>query len=64
MEWARQLTRAFSAATHGALALVPATAAVAGGLFCLISAGWIERQRREPKAHALDPGVLGSSRNG
>jgi hypothetical protein len=64
MELARQLTLAVSAATLGALGLVPATAAVAGGLFCVISAVWVERQRREPVAQTLEPGVLGSPRNG
>jgi hypothetical protein len=64
MELARQVTLAISAVTLGALHLVPATAAVAGGLFCVVSAAWVERQRREPAAQSLEPGVLGSTRNG
>jgi hypothetical protein len=54
----------FTAVSLGALQLVPATAAVAGGSFCVISAVWIERQRPKPAAQSLEPGVLGSQRNG
>jgi sterol desaturase/sphingolipid hydroxylase (fatty acid hydroxylase superfamily) len=64
MELARQTTLAVAAASLGAIQLVPVTAAVAGGVFCLVSAVWIERERREPEAQTLEPGVLGSSRNG